>query len=195
MSGISGSGEDKYRVMFNDFVHQSGDKGASMLGVIRSWVNHLSVVLKPIDFALQQDLVNDTAMAMLSNASYINEIGPSRVLYTMVRNRYIDVLRKESRRRELVVYSDIPESGQTGEPSSLVWEEDRYLNLECLEKIFDKVERQPGSDESVRILTSYAMGHSYEEISNHSKSTVSAITQRIHGLRKQLRQLHKTLCG
>jgi len=195
MSDILDSEEIKYRVMFNDFVKQSGDKGAAILGLVKGMVSHLSLTSKPIDFALQQDLVNEVAIAMLNNAQYINDIGPRRVLYTVVRNRYIDMIRKEARHQGLVVYDESPEDEQTGEPPLPIhWSEDQYLHRDCLDKIFGVIESQSRNEENLRILTNYAMGQSYAEVAKSTGRTITAVTSRIHDLREQLRELRKRLC-
>ena len=66
--------------------------------------------------------------------------------------------------------------------------------LDCLQRIFDRVEAQETGKADIAIYTQYAFGLSYTEIASCSRRSVAAVGNRISLLKKRLKQLIKEYC-
>lgn len=182
--------------MLCHFIDQSDDHGAAILNLVERYINHFNQRYANLDFHERQDIQQDVAIKLLSQGHKVRDNCPRAWVYTVVRNQCINHVRKQSKHLPCISTSNYSESGETGRLPTL--DEGRTIRLihqmDCLQKIFDKIESQETGKADIALYTQYAFGLSYKEIAKRSKRTVDAIGQRISVLKKRLKLLVEECC-
>jgi RNA polymerase sigma factor (sigma-70 family) len=195
---LKGKQEINCSEMLCYFLDQKNDGGAALLSLVERYINHFSHRYGNLAFHDRQDIRQDVAIKLLSQGHKVRDSCSKAWVYVVVRNQCINHLRKQSKHMvasNALHYSEL-ESDETGLVPSL--DEGRNIRLiqqiDCLQKIFDKIEAQETGKSDIRLYTQYAFGLSYKEISNQTKRTVDAVGQRISILKKRLKKFIDECC-
>jgi RNA polymerase sigma factor (sigma-70 family) len=184
--------------MLCHLLDQKHDNGAAILNLVERYVEHFSRRYCNLSFHEQQDIQQDIAVKLISHGEAVRNNCSRSWVYTVVRNQCINHVHKQANQLSVYNFSDDPEESahSTGGTPSL----DQTVNielierLECLQRIFDRVEAQETGKADIAIYTQYAFGLSYTEIARSSRRSVAAIGNRISLLKKRLKQLVKEYC-
>lgn len=184
--------------MLCHLLDQSHDNGAAILNLVERYVEHFSRRYCNLSFHEQQDIQQDIAVKLISHGETVRHNCSRSWVYTVVRNQCINHVHKQANQLSIYKFSDHPErvAHSTGGMPSL----DQTVNIElierldCLQRIFDRVEAQETGKADIAIYTQYAFGLSHAEIASCSRRSVAAIGNRISLLKKRLKQLIKEYC-
>ena len=183
--------------ILENFIFQRGDMGAKLLSILSAYINQCHYKICPLNREDQQEILQEVSIKLLHRYKQLKG-SCNGWLFIIVRNEYIDHLRRNKSRSRLVepdaegnlIEVDSVQSQQINSLS-----QQAVLNeTDCLESVFDYIESQPTGQMDISIYTGYAEGLSLAEIADLTGRTVSAIGKRISNLRKRVRQLREDLC-
>ena len=174
---------------------QRGDKGAKLLSSLQRYIQYCTYKLQPLSQADQQEVLQEVALKLLSKHSQVHT-NCAGWLFTLVRNEYIDHLRRQIQQVQTLVESpngdlialEASYAVTTPNPENL------FLETDCLEHVFQHIEQQITGVEDMQIYTAYALGNSNEEIAAQTGRSTGAIAKRLSLLRERVRQLRQALC-
>jgi DNA-directed RNA polymerase specialized sigma24 family protein len=181
--------------MLEHFVQQRGDKGAKLLSTLQRYIQYCTYKLQPLTPADQQEVLQEVAIKLLSKHNQV-QANCAGWLFTIVRNEYIDQLRRQVQQVQTLVESPngdlvaLEASYAVTQPSH----ENLFLETDCLEHVFQHIEQQATGAEDMQIYTQYALGESNEAIAAQTGRSVGAIAKRLSLLRERVRQLRQALC-
>ena len=184
--------------MLFHLLDQTHDNGAAIMSLIERYINHFCRCYCNLDFDERQDILQEVTIKLLCHGGKMRENCPKSWIYTVVRNQCINHIR--SRSLQSAIFKHLPddqtESYITGSLPSLSQSTDITLieELDCLEKVFERVEAQQTGKTDVLLYTLYAFGLSYAEISQRSQRTVDAIGTRISLLKKRIKTFTHECC-
>ena len=184
--------------MLVHLLDQTHDNGAALMNLIERYISHFCRCYCDLGFDERQDILQEVAIKLLCHGSKMREYCPKSWIYTVVRNQCINYIR--SRSRQSSVFKQLPddstESSVTGSLPQLNQSADITLleELDCLEKVFDRVEAEQTGKADILLYTLYAFGLSYAEISQRSQRTVDAIGTRISLLKKRIKVFTHECC-
>lgn len=193
--------------MLDAFVHQQGDLGAQLLSTLQRYIQYCGYKLHPLTRDDQQEILQEVAITLLQRYKQLKK-DCNGWLFTIVRNQYIDQLRKQQRQVSLVEphahhAENTGNTGSTGDADHQNFVQNLpcphsshqlYNETECLEHIFDHIEQQPTGAMDITIYTHHAFGLSNAEISAQTGRTAGAIAKRLSLLRQRIQQLRERLC-
>lgn len=192
------NGNSNCTQMLCRLLDQKDDKGAAMLGLVERYINHFANRYCNLNFHERQDICQEVAISLICSGDKVRDNCPSSWVYTVVRNQCISYVRKHATQMTVYKHSDDPETEahQSGSAPSLIEGIDVAViqRIDCLEKIFDRIEAQETGKADIAIYTQYAFGLSYVEISKRSSRTVDAIGRRISVLKSRLKNLMNECC-
>ena len=176
-------------------MRQRGDKGAKLLSSLQRYIQYCTYKLQPLSQADQQEVLQEVAIKLLSKHSQV-QTNCAGWLFTIVRNEYIDHLRRQLQQVQTLVESPngdliALEASYAVTPSN---PENLFLETDCLEHVFQHIEQQTTGVEDMQIYTAYALGNSNEEIAAQTGRSTGAIAKRLSLLRERVRQLRQALC-
>ena len=184
--------------MLSHLLDQEQDNGAEILSLVERYVQHFSRRYCNLSFHEQQDIQQDVAVKLLCHGESIRGNCSRSWVYTVVRNQCINHVHKKKTQLSILKYSENPEliTRRVGSQPSLgnVINIDFIDSIDCLQKVFDRIEAREMGKADISIYTQYAFGLSYSEISTHSKRSVAAIGNRISILKKRLKKLIEDYC-
>ncbi|MBK8454781.1 MAG: hypothetical protein WAQ53_03630 [Thiofilum sp.] len=179
------------RVLIEQFVKQSVDKGARLLTILRQYIRYCHYKMQQLSIEDQQEILQEIGLKLLELKQIPEHC--NAWLFTLVRNHYIDYIRHHS--HTLRIFEPDSEGVlQEIHAPQVPAHEGLYLETDCLEKVFDVIEQQPTGAMDMLIYEHYALGESNAEIARLTGRTESAIGKRISLLRERVRQLRTTLC-
>lgn len=184
--------------MLVHLLDQTNDNGAALMSLIERYISHFCRRYCNLDFDERQDVLQEVAIKLLCHGGKMRENCPKSWIYTVVRNQCINHIRNRS--LQTSVFKRFPdgqeESHATGSLPLLNQSADITLidELDCLEKVFERVEAQQTGKADVLLYTLYAFGLSYAEISQRSQRTVDAIGTRISLLKKRIKAFTHECC-
>ena len=194
MSGelvVSSTEHDNCQVLIEQFVTQTGDKGARLLTTVRQYIRFCHYKMQSLSQEDQQEILQEIGLKLLELKQIPEHC--NAWLFTLVRNHYIDYIRHHA--RTLRVFTPDSEGILQETYAPLVpTHEGLYLETDCLETVFDVIGQQPTGAMDMLIYEHYALGESNAEIARLTGRTESAIGKRISLLRERVRQLRATLC-
>lgn len=185
--------------MLNAFVHQQGDAGAQLLSTLQRYIQYCGYKLQPLTRDDQQEVLQEVAITLLQRYKQLKK-DCNGWLFTIVRNQYIDQLRKQQRRVSLTDTAQHTSDSDSDNPQAVhnlpaAHNGTRlYHETECLEHIFNHIEQQPTGAMDIAIYTHHAFGLSNAEISEQTGRTAGAIAKRLSLLRQRVKQLRESLC-
>ncbi len=192
------SGDSSCAQMLCHLLDQNHDNGAAILSLVDRYVRHFGTRYCNLSFHEQQDIRQEVAIALLCNGSKVRNSCSRSWVYAVVRNQCINHVRKQTTQLTVFKGSDDPEgeASVTGALPSLHTSVDVDLidRVDCLQKVFDRIEAQDTGKADIAIYTQYAFGMSYREISKRSRRTVDAVGQRITKLKGRLKSLMNECC-
>jgi len=184
--------------MLCHLLDQTNDNGAAILNLVERYVEHFSKRYGNLGFDEQQDIQQEVAFKLLAHGESMRENCSKSWVYTVVRNQCINHIHKKTNQLKVFNFAENPEAAlrATSDMPSLNQTQNIDLSqrIECLQKVFDRIEAQSTGQADISIYTQYAFGLSYEEISNVSNRTVAAIGNRICLLKKRIKKLLKECC-
>lgn len=192
--------EPDCHVMLEHFIYQRGDKGVKLLSTLQRYIRYCAYKFQPLSPEDQQEVLQEVAIKLLGKAEQVqtNCLG---WIFTIVRNEYIDVLRRQTTRTQtFVAMPDTHDShGELVEFTeyyqlAVSGDDNLFIEAECLEQVFKQIEQQPTGAEDMVMYTRYAQGDSNEEIASVVGRTVGAVAKRLSLLRERVRQLRDVLC-
>ncbi len=181
--------------ILDDFINQKGDMGAKLLSVLGVYIQQCHYKICPLRTEDQQEVLQEVAIKILNRSKQLKG-RCSGWLFTIVRNEYIDHLRRNTMCSRIVEPDEkdhLIETVQSKQINSLS-QQAMYNEADCLETVFDYIEAQPTGAMDITIYTGYAEGLSFSEIAKLTGRTVGAIGKRISNLRKRAKQLREELC-
>ena len=181
--------------MLDNFVFQKGDLGKALLATLSQYIKFCSYKMQPLSPEDQQEVLQEVGLKLLNKHKQLTG-NCSGWLFTVVRNEIIDQLRKQKSRPTLL---EPDNKGNLVEimpqyPAEILHHKNLFHETDCIEKVFDEIERQPTGSEDLAIYTHFAMGKSNAEISEETGRTSGAIAKRISILRQRVKQLKQALC-
>lgn len=196
ISEITKNGRSELVDHLYNYIDQKNDNGAALLKYVVSYVAYVSATHYELSYSEQEDVHQEISIKLLCQGREIGEKFTKRLLYVMIRNQCIDQLRKNS--RQLARFTPLESSVDdiTAPAPGLIEGGDISLlhSLNCLETIFNHIERQPSGESDIAIYTHYAFGLSHNEISTQIQRTPGAIAKRLSTLRKRLKNLKDEYC-
>jgi RNA polymerase sigma factor (sigma-70 family) len=183
--------DESCQFLIAQFVNQTGDKGAQLISVLRQYIRFCHYKMQVLSTEDQQELLQDIALKLLECPIPTKHC--NAWLFTLVRNQYIDFLRHHSHTTRIFE----PDSDgvlQEIHAPLVPTHENLYLEMDCLERVFQVIEQQATGAMDMLIYEHYALGRSNAEIAQLTERTESAIGKRISLLRERVRQLRATLC-
>ena len=184
--------------MLCNLLDQEHDKGAAILTLVERYINHFARLYCNLSFHEKQDVRQEVAIKLLCTGDKVRDTCTRSWLYTVVRNQCISHVRKQT--TELSVFDKSSQGGTqesvTGvAPTVLEGVDFAVINqIDCLQTVFESIERQATGRADIAIYTQYAFGLSYVEISKRSRRTVDAVGQRISVLKNRLKNLVEEHC-
>ena len=189
-------GEIQCHEMLLHFVEQRGDKGAKLLSVLTRYIQSCAYRHYPLSAEDQQDILQEVAIKILNHAQYLSE-NCSAWLFSIVRNEYIDRLRHYQTKKKVFepdLDGTLVAVAEENTLSLAFADQDLYNQIDCLERVFDEIARQPTGAADMAIYTDYVHGLSNSEIAERTGRTIGAIAKRLSGLRDRVWQLKQELC-
>ena len=184
--------------MLGDLLDQTNDNGAAIMSLVERYIAHFCRRYCNLNFDERQDVLQEVAIKLLCHGSKVRKKCSRSWVYTVVRNQCINHIRSRSLHSSIFKHAqdDQPESHITGSPPLLDQSADITLvdELDCLEKVFERIEDQQTGKTDVSLYTLYAFGLSYAEISERSQRTVDAIGTRISLLKKRIKTFMHECC-
>lgn len=153
-----------------------------------NYVKYLLAIAKNIlqDYQLAEDAVSDTFLYLAKNMNKIDEPVSERtkaLLITVVKHVSIDILRKKSRKNELLIEPDA-----FSKMEQLSFSEDDTVN-----RLADAIVQLPENYKTI-IMLKYAEGYNNSEIATllgYTKSNVDKmVTRGKNKLKKIMREMH-----
>lgn len=192
---LTGSDNNNCTQMLCDLLDQKHDNGAAMLSLVERYIGHFSKRYCNLNFHERQDVRQEVAVKLICSGAKIRANCPRSWVYTVVRNECIDHIRKQSTQLAVFNASNV-EANVTGSVPPLTETVDGgfILKIDCLQKVFDRIESRETGKADIAIYTQYAFGFSYSEISKRSKRSVDAIGRRISVLKGRLKDLMNECC-
>lgn len=195
LTGLSNSGCSQ---MLGHLLDQKQDNGAAMMSLVERYIGHFARRYCNLSFHERQDISQEVAVKLLCHGTKVRDNCSRSWVYTVVRNECIDYLRKQA--KQIAVYDGsvdpVAEANRTGSFPAISESVDVAViqRLDCLQKVFDRIEQQETGKADISIYTQYAFGFSYREISKRSSRSVDAIGQRISVLKSRLKNLMNECC-
>ena len=184
--------------MLVNLLDQKHDYGAAMLSLVDRYINHFSRRYCDLTFHERQDVSQEVAIKLLCHGDKVRDNCSRSWVYAVVRNQCISYVRKQTTELSVINHAvDANDDAQvTGAAPKLVEDADYAMinQIDCLQKVFNKIEVQETGKADIAIYTQYAFGLSYVEISKRSKRTVDAIGRRISVLKQRLKNLVNEYC-
>ena len=184
--------------MLGYLLDQKHDNGAAILNLVERYVHHFSRRYCNLDFSEQQDIQQEVALKLLCHGEEVRDNCSRSWVYTVVRNQCINHVHKQTNQLSVYKFSGEPEAlaNAVGDLPSLGSSVDvEFIDrIDCLQKVFDKIEARETGKADIEMYTQYAFGLSYVEISKRSRRTVAAIGNRISLLKKRLRKFIDEYC-
>ena len=197
MSSTAQNTDKECRQILENFVFQQGDMGARLLSILSSYISQCHYKICPLSREDQQEILQEASIKILHRYKQLKG-SCNGWLFMIIRNEYIDHLRRNNSRPRIVEPDD---KGNLIDVDAIQSTQINNLNqqamfneTDCLESVFDHIEEQPTGKMDISIYTGYAEGLSFAEISELTGRTVGAIGKRISNLRKRVRQLREDLC-
>lgn len=187
----STASDEACQYLIEQFVNQTGDKGAQLLSVLRQYIRFCHYKMQPLNTEDQQELLQDIALKLLEQSvpqGYCNAW-----LFTLVRNQYIDFIRHHNHTSRIFEPDSDGVLREIYAPL-VPTHEQLHLEVDCLEHVFQAIEQQPTGAMDMLIYEHYALGMSNAEIAEVTGRTEGAIGKRISLLRERVRQLRAVLC-
>lgn len=184
------------REMLLQFVEQRGDKGAKLLSVLTRYIQVCAYRQYPLSAEDQQDILQETAIKILNHHSQLQG-QCSAWLFSIVRNEYIDRLRQLQTKKKVFepdLDGTLVPVAEANTLSLAFADQDLYNQVDCLERVFDEIARQPTGQMDMAMYTDYVQGLSNAEIAERTGRTIGAIAKRLSGLRERVWQLKQELC-
>lgn len=181
--------------MLDAFIQQRDDMGAKLLSALQRYIHYCGNSMQPLSAEDQQEVLQEVSIKLLKRHKQLTG-NCNGWLFTIVRNEYIDLLRRQNRQNRLMVPDDSGNLVEVTAASTLPIQHDSQLfdETECLEHVFDHIEKQPTGEMDISIYTQYAMGMTNNEIAEKTGRTQGAIAKRISLLRQRVKQLKAALC-
>ncbi|WP_157832894.1 RNA polymerase sigma factor [Thiolinea disciformis] len=182
--------------MLLHFVEQRGDKGAKLLSVLTRYIQSCAYRHYPLSAEDQQDILQEVAIKILNHSQHLSE-NCSAWLFSIVRNEYIDRLRHYQTKKKVFepdLDGTLVAVAEENTLSLAFADQDLYNQVDCLERVFDEIARQPTGAADMAIYTDYVQGLSNSEIAERTGRTIGAIAKRLSGLRDRVWQLKQELC-
>lgn len=184
------------REMLAQFVEQRGDKGAKLLSVLTRYIQTCAYRHYPLNTEDQQDILQEAAIKLLKHHQQLQG-QCSAWLFSVVRNEYIDRLRQYQSKKK--VFEPDPDGtlvpiAEESSVSLALADQELYNQVDCLERVFAEIARQPTGQMDMAIYTEYVQGLSNGEIAERTGRTIGAIAKRLSGLRERVWQLKQELC-
>ena len=184
--------------MLRHLLDQENDNGAAILSLVARYISHFAKLYCNLSFHEQQDICQEVAIKLICNGSKVRENCPRSWVYAVVRNQCISHVRKQSTHLSVFQSSATPEADATMAGSIPLLNEGVGVaviqQMDCLQKVFDRIEAQETGKADIAIYTQYAFGLSYLEISKRTNRTVDAIGRRISVLKSRLKNLMDDCC-
>ncbi|WP_298607272.1 RNA polymerase sigma factor [uncultured Thiothrix sp.] len=184
------------REMLLQFVEQRGDKGAKLLSVLTSYIQSCAYRHYPLSAEDQQDILQEVAIKILNHSQQLQG-NCSAWLFSIVRNEYIDRLRQYQSKKKVFepdLDGTLVPIAEENTISLAFADQALYNQVDCLERVFDEIARQPTGEADMAIYTAYVQGLSNGEIAERTGRTMGAIAKRLSGLRERVWQLKQELC-
>lgn len=184
--------------MLCNLLDQKQDYGAAILSLVDRYVNHFSRCYCNLSFHERQDISQEVAIKLLCHGNKVRENCSRSWVYAVVRNQCISFVRKQT--TELAVLNHSVEANDDAKVTGIIpplaggADFEMINQIDCLQKVFDKIEVQETGKVDIAIYTQYAFGLSYVEISKRSKRTVDAVGRRISLLKNRLKNLVSEYC-
>jgi len=192
------SGSNDCTQMLCHLLDQNNDNGAAMLSLVDRYVRHFAKRYCNLSFHERQDIRQEVAITLLCSGSSVRDNCTRSWVYAVVRNQCINHVRKQTKHLAVFKGSGDPETDATTTGPMPPLHESTGVavmdQMDCLQKVFDRIEAQETGKADIAIYTQYAFGLSYLEISKRSKRTVDAIGRRISLLKNRLRNLMSECC-
>ena len=192
--------ESDCQSMLEHFIYQRGDKGVKLLSTLQRYIRYCAYKFQPLSTEDQQEVLQEVAIKLLNKSEQVqtNCLG---WIFTIVRNEYIDVLRRQSTRTQTFVempdtYNNHGELVEITEYYQLAvsGDDNLFIEADCLEQVFKQIEQQPTGADDIAMYTRYALGETNDEIASAIGRTVGAVAKRLSLLRDRVRQLREVLC-
>ena len=193
---LTGTGDNSCTQMLCNLLDQKHDNGAAMMCMVERYIGHFASRYCNLSFHEQQDICQEVAIKLLCYGTKVRENCTRSWVYAVVRNECIDHVRKQSRQSAICKVSSDPEVDAKGIMPVLTESVDAGFiqQIDCLQKVFDRIEERETGKADIAIYTQYAFGLSYREISKRSMRSVDAIGQRICVLKSRLKNLMNECC-
>ena len=181
--------------MLDDFILQQGDCGVQLLSTLQRFIHYCGNKYQPLTPEDQQEVLQETCLKLLQRHKQLKD-NCKGWLFSVVRNEYVDHLRRHNRTNRLMVPDESGDLMEVSQPQALQQSDNSllYAETDCLEKVFDHIEQQPTGEADIAIYTQHALGESNSEIAEQTGRTTGAIAKRISLLKQRLKQLMQTLC-
>lgn len=181
--------------MLECFIDQRGDKGAALLTLLQRYIHYCKYKLYPLNKEDEQDMLQEVCIKLLKNNQPVVH-NCSGWLFKVVRNEYIDQLRKKNRLNRLIEPDHDGNLVDAEQKSTLPIKSGEHLlqEADCLQHVFDHIEQQRSGKEDLVIYTDFALGVSNAEIAQKTGRTTGAIAKRLSLLRQRVKQLKEALC-
>lgn len=189
--------DQECRHVLENFIFQRGDMGARLLSILSTYIHHCTYKVCPMSQEDKQEVLQEVSIKLLRRHKQLKG-NCNGWLYTIVRNEYIDHLRKQSSRSQWIAPDHkgnlIEADAIHHEQVNSLSRQSTYHETDCLESVFDHIENQATGTMDITIYTGYAEGQSLAYIAEQTNRTVNAIGKRISNLRKRVRELREKLC-
>lgn len=184
------------RELILQFVEQRGDKGAKLLSVLTRYIQTCVYRHYPLSAEDQQDILQETAIKILNSHQQLQG-SCNAWLFSIVRNEYRDRLRQHQAKKTVFepdLDGTLVPIAEENTVSLALADQNLYNQVDCLERVFEQIARQPTGEMDLAIYTDYVQGLSNGEIAERTGRTIGAIAKRLSGLRERVWQLKQELC-
>lgn len=184
------------RELILQFVEQRGDKGAKLLSVLTRYIQTCVYRHYPLSAEDQQDILQETAIKILNSHQQLQG-SCNAWLFSIVRNEYRDRLRQHQAKKTVFepdLDGTLVSIAEENTVSLALADQNLYNQVDCLERVFEQIARQPTGEMDLAIYTDYVQGLSNGEIAERTGRTIGAIAKRLSGLRERVWQLKQELC-
>ena len=195
---LSDSSSNGCAKMLCDLLDQKNDHGAAILSLVDRYTSHFARRYCNLSFHERQDVRQEVAIKLLCHGQKVRDNCSKSWVYAVVRNQCMNHVRKHT--TELSVFEKSANADDDANvvgsipPTAEGADYEVIHQLDCLQKVFDKIEAQETGSADIAIYTQYAFGLSYIEISKRSQRTVDAVGQRISVLKSRLKKLVHEYC-